>query len=94
MNSSHALRARRSVLRMPRIGMVVHPIGGRYVAVQTAGAPHLWSRIVALIGRPELASDPRFATVMLRRTNWGDLLPILQKYGIAPPPPGALMPLK
>src|ERR1017187_4800145 len=50
-----------TVQRQPRVGMVVHPIGGRYVAVQSAGAPHLWSRLVALIGRPELETDARFA---------------------------------
>ena len=68
------------VAREPRIGMVVHPIGGRYVAVQTAGAPHLWQRLSALIGRPGLASDPRFATVMARRTNWPALLEIVHEW--------------
>ncbi|HEY5291027.1 MAG TPA: CaiB/BaiF CoA-transferase family protein [Burkholderiales bacterium] len=66
-----------TVQRQPRVGMVVHPIGGRYVAVQSAGAPHLWSRLVALIGRPELETDTRFATPMARRTNWLALLEIL-----------------
>jgi len=68
------------VQRQPRIGMVVHAIGGRYVALQSAGAPHLWSRLVALIGRPELESDPRFATVMARRTNWPALLEVLRQW--------------
>src|SRR5262249_44280851 len=35
------------VERQARIGMLVHRIGERYMAMQTAGAPHLWSRIVA-----------------------------------------------
>lgn len=69
-----------TVLRQPRIGMVLHPIGGRYVAVQSAGAPHLWSRLVALIGRPELAADARFATPLARRTNWPALLEILRAW--------------
>jgi crotonobetainyl-CoA:carnitine CoA-transferase CaiB-like acyl-CoA transferase len=69
-----------TVQRQPRIGMVVHPIGGRYVAVQSAGAPHLWSRLVALIGRPELETDARFATVIARRTNWPTLLQILRDW--------------
>jgi crotonobetainyl-CoA:carnitine CoA-transferase CaiB-like acyl-CoA transferase len=69
-----------TVQRQPRIGMVVHPIGDRYVAVQSAGAPHLWSRLVALIGRPGLATDPRFATPMARRTNWPALLAILHQW--------------
>jgi CoA:oxalate CoA-transferase len=67
------------VAREPRIGMVVHPIGERYLAMQSAGAPHLWSRVVALIGRPELENDPRFATVMARRTNWAALIQILRE---------------
>lgn len=67
------------VAREPRIGMVVHPIGERYLAMQSAGAPHLWSRLVALIGRPELETDARFATVMARRTNWAALVQILRE---------------
>ena len=68
------------VQREPRIGMVVQPIGGRYLAMQSAGAPHLWSRLTALIGHPELATDPRFSTPMARRANWHDLLKILHAY--------------
>ena len=66
--------------RQPRIGMVVHPIGDRYVAVQSAGAPHLWTRLSALIGRPGIATDPRFATPMARRANWPALLQILHEW--------------
>jgi crotonobetainyl-CoA:carnitine CoA-transferase CaiB-like acyl-CoA transferase len=69
-----------AVERRSRIGMVVHPIGEGYVALQTAGAPHLWSRLVSLIGRPELASDPRFATPIARRANWADLLGVLREW--------------
>lgn len=68
------------VAREPRIGMVVHAIGERYVAVQTAGAPHLWQRLSALIGHPGLATDPRFATVMARRTNWSELIAIVHRW--------------
>ena len=68
------------VAREPRIGMVVQAIGGRYLAMQSAGAPHLWSRLVALIGRPGLEADPRFATPMARRTNWHALLEILRDW--------------
>jgi crotonobetainyl-CoA:carnitine CoA-transferase CaiB-like acyl-CoA transferase len=60
--------------------MVVHPIGDGYVALQTAGATHLWARLVALVGRPELASDARFATPIARRANWADLLGILRQW--------------
>ncbi len=68
------------VQREPRIGMVVQRIGGRYLAMQSAGAPHLWSRLVALIGHPELETDPRFSTPMARRANWPDLLKILRAW--------------
>ncbi len=69
-----------AVQRQARIGMFVHAIRGRHIAVQSAGAPHLWSRIVAIIGRPELETDPRFATPMARRTNWPALLAILREW--------------
>jgi len=61
------------VERRPRVGMMVHAIGERHIALQTAGAPHLWSRLVALVGKPELAADPRFSTPQARRDNWGAL---------------------
>jgi CoA:oxalate CoA-transferase len=64
------------VERRPRVGMVVHPIGERHIAMQTSGAPHLWVRLTTSMGRPELASDPRFATPSARRANWGALLEI------------------
>jgi CoA:oxalate CoA-transferase len=54
----------------PRVGMIVHPIGDRYLAMQTVGAAQLWPRLVELLGRPELASDPRFATPAARREHW------------------------
>jgi CoA:oxalate CoA-transferase len=61
----------------PRPGMIVHGIGGRHVAMQTVGAPQLWSRMVAMMGRPELENDPRFATPAGRRENWAELQPII-----------------
>jgi CoA:oxalate CoA-transferase len=54
----------------PRAGMLVHAVGGRYVAMQTVGAPQLWPRLLTLIERPDLAHDPRFATPISRRQNW------------------------
>lgn len=68
------------VERQPRVGMVVHRIGDRHMALQTVGAPHLWGRLVALIGKPELATDARFATPAGRRENWPALLGILRAW--------------
>jgi crotonobetainyl-CoA:carnitine CoA-transferase CaiB-like acyl-CoA transferase len=69
-----------TVERRPRVGMVVHAIGGRHLALQTAGAPHLWMRLTNLIGRPELRTDARFATPVARRENWNALLQIVQEW--------------
>ena len=61
----------------PRPGMIVHRIAGRDVAVQTVGAPQLWPRLVATLGQPDLATDPRFATPLARREHWRELRPII-----------------
>ena len=68
------------VLRQPRVGMVVHGIGDRHVAFQSAGAPHLWTRLVKLMGNPELLNDPRFATPMARRENWNALQQVFAEW--------------
>ena len=68
------------VERQPRIGMMVHAFGERHIALQTAGAPHLWSRLVALVGKPELAADPRFVTPQARRKNWGALQQVYREW--------------
>jgi crotonobetainyl-CoA:carnitine CoA-transferase CaiB-like acyl-CoA transferase len=61
----------------PRPGMVVQAIGGRHIAMQIVGAPRLWPRLVAAMGRPELAEDPRFATPVKRREHWSELRQII-----------------
>lgn len=68
------------VERQPRVGMMVHAYGGRHIALQTAGAPHLWSRLVALVGKPDLADDPRFSTPQARRENWGALQQVYREW--------------
>ncbi len=68
------------VERQPRVGMMVHAYGERHIALQTAGAPHLWSRLVALVGKPELATDPRFATPQARRDNWGAMQEVYREW--------------
>jgi crotonobetainyl-CoA:carnitine CoA-transferase CaiB-like acyl-CoA transferase len=78
--SFNALLNGGQVERKPRAGMIVHAVGDRHVAMQTAGAPHLWTRLLNMIGKPELADDPRFATVQARRDNWSELQQIYKNW--------------
>ncbi|MEK7838091.1 MAG: CoA transferase [candidate division NC10 bacterium] len=64
----------------PRPGMIVAPIGDGYVALQFVGAPQLWPRLLAVMGRPELDRDPRFDSDEKRRVNWGDLRQIVESW--------------
>jgi crotonobetainyl-CoA:carnitine CoA-transferase CaiB-like acyl-CoA transferase len=57
----------------PRPGMVVHEVGGRYLALQTVGAPDLFARLAALLGAPDIRDDARFATPEARREHWPQL---------------------
>jgi crotonobetainyl-CoA:carnitine CoA-transferase CaiB-like acyl-CoA transferase len=61
----------------PRAGMVVHAVGGRWIALQTVGAGHLWPRLLQVMQRPDLAADPRFATPVARREHWTELRAII-----------------
>src|SRR5262245_36199033 len=64
----------------PRPGMIVARVGGRHVAMQFVGAEHLWPRLVALMGRPELERDPRFGSSERRRANWPELRAIVETW--------------
>lgn len=46
----------------PRPGMFIVRVGDGFVALQSAGGAQFWPRLAAALGRPELATDPRFAT--------------------------------
>jgi crotonobetainyl-CoA:carnitine CoA-transferase CaiB-like acyl-CoA transferase len=61
----------------PRAGMVVQALDGGDVAMQTVGAPQLWTRLCEAMKRPDLGEDPRFATPMLRRQNWPALCELI-----------------
>jgi len=65
------------VMHGPRVGMLVHPIGNRHLALQTVGSYHLWPRLIEAMERPDLAGDPRFATPAARRDNWPALAAII-----------------
>lgn len=64
----------------PRPGMLVHRIGDRYLALQTVGGTAIWKRLVALMQRPELDEDPRFATAEARGENWSALRELLSQW--------------
>jgi crotonobetainyl-CoA:carnitine CoA-transferase CaiB-like acyl-CoA transferase len=64
----------------PRPGMIVAPIGDRYLAMQFVGADQLWPRMLELMGRPELAKDPRFEDNEKRRQHWPELRAIVDAW--------------
>ena len=53
----------------PRPGMMVSQVGARFLALQVVGGPQFWHRMAELLGQPELATDPRFATREARTRN-------------------------
>jgi len=61
----------------PRPGLLVYRVGDRYLAFQIGGAPRIWSRLLAVMGQPELGDDPRFATGAARRRNARELRTII-----------------
>jgi crotonobetainyl-CoA:carnitine CoA-transferase CaiB-like acyl-CoA transferase len=63
----------------PRPGMIVAPVGDRYLAMQFTGSPELWPRLLSLMG-PELGRDARFDTSDKRRANWRELRPIVEAW--------------
>ncbi|MBM3217409.1 MAG: CoA transferase [Candidatus Rokubacteria bacterium] len=57
----------------PRVGMFIGSIGGRQMVTQYVGGPQLWARLCAVMNRPDIENDPRFATPPLRRQHWPEL---------------------
>ncbi len=45
--------------------------------IVAAGNDSLWARLCGVIGRPDLAADPRFATNGDRTAHWSELEPLL-----------------
>lgn len=66
--------------RRPRPAMMVHPIGAGHLAMQIGGVPSMWTNLTRLMGQPELADDPRFASLGARRENWPVLRQIIGEW--------------
>jgi len=64
----------------PRPGMMVHRVGDRHIAFQVGGATRIWNRLIEVMGRPELAKDPRFSSTLVRRQNWPALRAVLAEW--------------
>jgi len=64
----------------PRPAMGVYAVGDRHLALQTGGAAALWPRLQEMLGRADLATDPRFATPDQRRRNWPALRDIIGEW--------------
>jgi CoA:oxalate CoA-transferase len=60
--------------------MIVGAVGGRHVVTQFVGAPQLWSRLCGVMKRPDLATDPRFATPAQRAQHWPELRALLTEW--------------
>jgi CoA:oxalate CoA-transferase len=60
-----------------RSGMLVQHVGDSWLALQIVGVLDLWPRLLELLGRPELAEDPRFASPVSRREHWPELRAII-----------------
>ena len=64
----------------PRPGLLVYRVGDRHLAFQIGGAPRIWSRLLAVMGRAELGEDPRFATGDARRRHSRELHAIIGQW--------------
>jgi CoA:oxalate CoA-transferase len=49
-----------------------------HVAIAAGSSDLVWRRFCQIIGKPELADDPKFATTAARRTNQADTAAIIQ----------------
>jgi crotonobetainyl-CoA:carnitine CoA-transferase CaiB-like acyl-CoA transferase len=63
----------------PRPGMFIVPFPDGAVALQVAGGAQFWPRLADLLGHPELATDPRFATREARTRNHIELETIVRE---------------
>lgn len=64
----------------PRPGLMIGRVGDRFLALQVVGGPQFWPRIARVIGRPELATDPRFATREARAENQAEIEAVINQW--------------
>ncbi|WP_233837731.1 CaiB/BaiF CoA transferase family protein [Paraburkholderia sp. ZP32-5] len=55
----------------------LHPTGEGSIYL-SANTPHFWAALCELIGRPQLAADPRFDTVRKRAEHADEIVPVLR----------------
>ncbi|MBN3802863.1 CoA transferase [Paraburkholderia sp. Ac-20336] len=55
----------------------LHPTGEGSIYL-SANTPHFWAALCELIGRPQLAADPRFDTVRKRAEHADEIVPVVR----------------
>lgn len=61
------------IIKGPRVGMVIHAIKGRQIAVQFIGGGPTWDRLLATMGADSPIGAERFSTAPGRREHWPEL---------------------
>ena len=61
------------IIKGPRVGMVIHAIKGRHIAVQFIGGGPTWDRLLAAAGADSPLRAERFSTAPGRREHWPEL---------------------
>ena len=57
----------------PRVGMIIHTIRGRRIAMQFIGGGPTWDRVLVAMGEASPVRAARFATAEGRRDHWVEL---------------------
>ncbi len=66
-----------SVTRGPRPGMIIHPVGGKHLAVQFIGGGTTWDRLLAAMGPDGPGSAREYSTPQGRRDHWPALRQVI-----------------
>jgi len=77
ITSEDAVRPQRKSMGNP-IRNVYATQDNRWIMLGMTNAQHYWPNFCKTIGRPELESDPRFATLKAREQNASDLVKIIE----------------